>query len=403
MPQIILKVAFYLFFGYCFLSVAYLAILSFSGRLFYRSKKYSNSAIPPTKRIAIIVPAYKEDNVILSTAQNLLQLDYPRELYDIHIMADSFQPATLQALAQLPVHVHVVSFTNSTVTKSLNQAFKVIDEVYDIALISDGDNIPCREFLTITNEVFVKGAKAMQGRRVAKNLDTSFAILDACSEAINNHIFRRGSNGLGLASPVSGSGMAFEFSMLKRLLSEIEAVGFDKVLQLKILQEGNFIYFVHDALTYDEKVDSPGAFHQQRKRWISTQFVYLREYFLPSFKQLFKGNVSYFNLVFSNYVILPKGYLFVLLPVLVLVAFLFNTTWGIAATGVWLVFLISIALAVPKTLVNKQLGNAILSLPRALFLMLRVLFHLKKADKVFIHTPHTKTQVFNPGENNGGK
>ena len=403
MPQLILKVLFYLFFGYCFLSVAYLALLSFSGRFFYRTRKYAKANPPAAKRIAVIVPAYKEDNVILSTVQNLLALDYPRDLYDIHIMADSFQPATLEALKDFPVYVHVVSFTNSTVTKSLNQAFKVIDKVYDIALISDGDNVPARDFLKITNEVFVNGAKAMQGRRVAKNLDTSFAILDACSEAINNHIFRKGSNALGLASPVSGSGMAFEFLMLKRLLSDIEAVGFDKVLQLKILQEGNFIYFINDAVTYDEKVDSSHAFHQQRKRWISTQFVYLRLYFLPSFKQLFKGNFSYFNLVFSNYMILPKGYLFVVLPVLVALSFVVDTSWGLAAIGLWLLFLGSIALAVPRSLVNKQLGNAILSLPKAIFLMLRVLFQLKKADKVFIHTPHTKTQVFNPGETNAVK
>ena len=192
MPQLILKVFFYLFFGYCFLSVAYLALLSFCGKFFYRSRKYTGASPIPVKSIAIIVPAYKEDSVILSTVQNLLQLDYPRELYDIHIMADSFQPATLEALKDYPIYVHVVSFTNSTVTKSLNHAFKIIDKEYDIALISDGDNVPTRDFLKITNEVFLNGAKAMQGRRVAKNLDSSFAILDACSEAINNHIFRQG-------------------------------------------------------------------------------------------------------------------------------------------------------------------------------------------------------------------
>ena len=39
------------------------------------------------------------------------------------------------------------------------------------------------------NDAFMNGAKAIQGRRVAR--DTSFAILDSCSEAVNNNIFRK--------------------------------------------------------------------------------------------------------------------------------------------------------------------------------------------------------------------
>lgn len=404
MPYIIFKLIFYAFFGYCFLSVAWLTLLSLSGKYFYKSRKYTNAGLPPSKKIAIIVPAYKEDNVILSTAEHLLALNYPRELYDIHIMADSFQPQTLQALAKLPIYVHEVNFVNRTVTKALNHAFKVIGKPYDVAMISDGDNVPCNDFLQIVNEVFTNGAVAMQGRRVAKNLDSSFAILDACSEGINNHIFRKGPNGLGLSSAVAGSGMAFDFPMLGRLLNSIEAVGFDKVLQLKIMEEGNFIYFVHDAIQYDEKVDSSQAFHNQRKRWISTQFEYLREYFFPAFRQLFKGNVSYFNLVLSNYLILPKGYLFVVLPALVAVSFFVSLPWGLAAAGLLLVFMISIAMAVPKSLVNRQLWTAILSLPKAIFLMVRVLFQMKKTDnKVFIHTTHSKTTVSNLGETNTSK
>jgi len=138
------------------------------------------------------VPAYKEDSIILSTATSLLNLNYPSELYDVYILADSFQLGTLEKLRQIPVHVFEVSFDKSTKTKSLNEGFKRINKQYDIALICDADNVLQKDFLQKINEAFIDGAKAVQGRRVAKNLDTSFAILDACSEAINNNIFRKG-------------------------------------------------------------------------------------------------------------------------------------------------------------------------------------------------------------------
>jgi len=390
---------FIILFAYCALSVLYLFLLSFWGRFLFRSKKWDHAPDLPLKRIAILVPAYKEDNVILFTVDNLLQLDYPRESYDIYIIADSFGESTLNQLKQLPLHLLEVSFENSTKTKSLNEAFRRIEKPYDIALICDGDNMLARDFLKRTNDAFLGGAKAIQGKRVAKNLDSPFAVLDACSEAINNHIFRKGANAMGLSSPICGSGMAFEFSSVRRILGEIEAVGgFDKILQLKMVEQNIFVHFLENALIYDEKVDSSSAFGQQRKRWISSQLIYSRRFFFPAFKKLFKGNISYFNLALANYTILPKAFLLAILPLLIVAGFFIQNIWGIAATALLVFYLFSLAMALPKTLINMDLFRAILSLPRAVTLMFGALFQFKKTDERFIHTPHSKTGITNPAK-----
>jgi cellulose synthase/poly-beta-1,6-N-acetylglucosamine synthase-like glycosyltransferase len=397
---------FILLFAYCALSVLYLFLLSFWGKFLYTPNPPTTLALiekfqapGPFSRIAILVPAYKEDNVILFTANNLLQLDYPREAYDIYIIADSFGESTLRELKQLPLQVMEVSFDNSTKTKSLNEAFRRIVRPYDIALICDGDNMLNSDFLKKTNDAFSGGAKAIQGKRVAKNLDTSFAVLDACSEAINNHIFRKGANALGLSSPICGSGMAFEFSTVRQVLGEIEAVGgFDKVLQLKMVEQKIFIHFLEDALIYDEKVDSSQAFGQQRKRWISSQLIYSRKFFFPAFRQLFKGNISYFNLAIANYTILPKAFLLAILPLLILAGFFIQTAWGIAAAALWVLYLLSLEIALPKALINMDLLRAIVSLPRVVSLMFGALLQFRKSDETFIHTPHSKTGITNPAK-----
>ncbi|MDE3214047.1 MAG: glycosyltransferase, partial [Bacteroidota bacterium] len=163
----ILNILFILVLSYCGLSVIYLFILSLAGKLFYK-EKYSRYFSPaPEKKIAILVPAYKEDGIILSTAYNLLQLAYPRELFDIYIIADSFQKETIASLKELPLEVFEVSFTKSTKTKALNEAFKRIQKSYDIALICDADNMLAKNFLQLINNSFVNGAKAVQGKRVA--------------------------------------------------------------------------------------------------------------------------------------------------------------------------------------------------------------------------------------------
>ncbi|GGB16567.1 glycosyl transferase [Puia dinghuensis] len=346
-----------------------------------------------------MVAAYKEDGIILSTAANLLALDYPAELYTVYILADSFQPETLQQLRQMPVEVIEVVFDKSTKARSLNAAFTRIEREHTIALICDADNMLEKDFLRKIDGEFARGERAVQGKRVAKNLDSSFAILDACSEAIGNHIFRKGSNALGLSSSVIGSGMAFDFAEMRQIMSGIDATGgFDKILQLKVVERGHSIRYLDDGLVFDEKIGNSKAFGDQRKRWVSSQHQYLNRYFLPSIRQLLRGNVNYFNLGILHNLVPPRSFLFVLLPLLVALSFFVHpaVAW-VTASGVLLVlFLLSMVMGVPSTLVNKDLWRALLNLPRAVFIMFGTLLHLKKANKTFIHTVHTKTEVSNP-------
>ena len=397
----VLIIFFQILFIYCALSVLYLFIFSLSGSLFYKRNKKQN--FTPGKKIAVLVPAYKEDGIIFSTASSLLNLNYPSELYDIYILADSFESVTLKKLRELPMNIFEVYFDKSTKTKSLNEGFKRINKEYDIALICDADNILQKDFLGKLNDAFSNGARAVQGRRVAKNLDTSFAILDACSEAINNNIFRKGPNAIGLSSSVIGSGMAFEFFTIKHILNKISAIGgFDKILQLELVEKGIKIEYLDDAIIFDEKVDSSYAFRQQRKRWVSSQFIYLKRFFFPAFRQLFKGNISYFNLAIANNIVLPRAFLLVMLPVLLLIAFFEGQFWMISVSILMILFFISMVISLPKVLVNKNFFFAVLQLPKAVGLMIGTIFQIHRANKTFIHTVHTKTEVSNTLFNDHG-
>jgi cellulose synthase/poly-beta-1,6-N-acetylglucosamine synthase-like glycosyltransferase len=395
MFELVLKILFLIALTYCSFSVLYFFVFSLAGVFYKKEESNSSGAL---NRIAILVPAYKEDSIILSTAENLLKLNYPKNWYDIYIIADSFEHTTIQLLRALPVNVIEVSFQNSTKTKSLNEAFKNITKPYNIALICDADNILSEDFLRQINYEFVKGEKAVQGRRVAKNIDTAFAILDGCSEAINNHIFRKGANALGLSSAFIGSGMAFEFNTVKQILSEISAVsGFDKPLQLKIVESGAKIKYLESALIFDEKVDNPRAFKQQKKRWLLSQFTYLRKFFIPGCKQLFKGNLNYFNLAVLNNLVPPRVLLVFCLVLLNLTSYAFQpATIYIPYMVITVLYFITLLIALPAELVNKKTLLATLQLPRAVLLMLSSLFTLRKAKNIFIHTVHTKNEISNP-------
>jgi len=396
MFNLVLEILLSIVFAYCAFSVLY--FLVFSVASFFKKKSKSSNYSLPVQRIAILVPAYKEDNIILATAQNLLNLDYPKNWYDVYIIADSFQQSTIEQLKKLHVNVIEVAFDNSTKTKSLNEAFKAITKPYKIALICDADNILSEDFLRQINYEFVKGAKAIQARRVAKNADTNFAVLDGFSEAINNNIFRKGANALGLSSAVIGSGMAFEFEHVKKVLSEISAVsGFDKPLQLKIVESGIKIKYLDNAFVFDEKIDNPEAFKQQRKRWLLSQFTYLKQFFIPGCKQLLKGNLSYFNLAVLNNIVPPRVLLIFGLLLFTFISYFFQPLifFSLFVT-LTILYFITLFIALPKELISKKMLPAIVQLPRAIFLMFTSLLTIKKAKNIFIHTVHTKTEISNP-------
>lgn len=384
-----------LYFG---LSVGYLLVFALAGRFLYRNPWTRDNACPEQyRKIAVIIPAYREDGIIKSTALNILEQDSHSLSFDVHIIADSLQRRTIMELSTLPVKVWEVAFKQSTKTRSLNAFFARNREHYDLAVICDADNMLDPHFLHRVNRAFDMGARAVQGRRVAKNMDTSFSFLDACSEAINNHIFRKGAQALGLSSSVIGSGMAFEFNMLKGILSSIDAIGgFDKPLQLKIVERGIPIRYVEDAIVYDEKVESAQAFGRQRRRWLSSQYVYLRRYFDEGVARLFRGNFSYFNLAVAHNMVPPRALLLGALPLFAVGAWFVEPVFGYISIGFWMAYLAALAIALPGEYYGKELAQALLRVPRAIGAMAINLLHLNTADKTFIHTLHTRTSISNP-------
>lgn len=377
------------------LATLYITVYSIAG-IFYRQPPYPVNA--RLKKIAVLIPGYKEDGVIIEVAKEALSQSYPKELFDVIIIADSFQPATLEKLRALPIKVIEVSFEKSTKSKALNSAMGQLPNIYEIAVVLDADNVMAYDFLTKINGAFERNYVAIQGHRTAKNQNNSFAVLDAVSEEINNHIFRKGHRVLGLSSAIIGSGMAFEYNFFKNLMSSVKAVGgFDKEIELKMLQGRYRIAYLEDAHVYDEKVQKAEVFSNQRRRWLSAQFHYFRLDFLSSLKDLiFKGNIDYFDKILQ-FIQPPRilllgavtifGALFLTINYLLDNNLIYQKLWIVVAISCFG----SVLLSIPRALYNLRTLAAVAYLPKGMFLMMGSLLKIKGANKKFIHTQHTST------------
>ena len=347
-----------------------------------------------SRRMAVLVPTYKEDMVIIDSAQQALLQDYPRDAYDVIIIADSLQEATLKKLATLPVQVVEVSFDVSTKAKALNATMERLKTDYDVAVVLDADNVMAPDFLSRINAAFNYGWKVVQGHRVAKNMNTSIAILDAISEEINTHIFRRGHRVLGLSGSLMGSGMAFDYALFKQYMSQIDTTsGFDKELEMRLIRDHYRIDYLDDALCYDEKVQSLAVFEKQRTRWIAAQLKYLRRNLPSGIEQLFRGNFDYFDKVFLT-MFLPRVILLGVLAISVLLALLLQSVELLVLVGAQLgLLLFSFYIAIPADLMKHITWKEVSQLPALFFRFLRSITRIGEAGKRFINTPHTTTST----------
>lgn len=384
---------------YIYLSVAavYFLFFAFLGVFPYRRKVHPAPAI---RRMAVLIPGYKEDIVILEVAEASLKQSYPSEAFDVIIVADSFKPETVQALKKLPLKVVEVVFDKSTKSKSLNAAMEAIGDQYDVAVILDADNIIAYDFLEKINQAFESGFTAVQGHRMAKNMNNSMAVLDSISEEINNHIFRKGHRVGGLASGLIGSGMAFEYGMFKKRMLAIEAIGgFDKELELTMLRDGIKIEYLVDAVVLDEKVQDKVVFENQRKRWLAAQFIYFRRFFWAGIVQFVtRFNIDFIDKVYQM-VMPPRILLLGVVTILTAVMGLFSLmhiNWISETLAlnfvdwlvVWLMVVLAFVFSVHRKFYTKKTLMAILTLPMGFWLMFKLLFKLKGANKTFIHTQH---------------
>jgi cellulose synthase/poly-beta-1,6-N-acetylglucosamine synthase-like glycosyltransferase len=384
--MIVLEILFLLYFGYVSL---YQFVLAIAG-LFYKEQ------LPPEgerkRKIAVLIPSYKEDNVIVDVAHEALQQNYPADSYDVVIIADSLKPETVARLKALPIIVVEVSFEKSTKVKSLNRAMAAIGDNYEFALILDADNVMERDFLRKMNNLLAIGHRAIQGQRTSKNQTTSMSILDGMSERINNYVYRQGSVAIGISSSLIGSGMLFEYAVLKDILLKLDSVGgFDRELELDIIRRNIKIFYAKGVLVYDEKVESTEVFEKQRTRWLSSQFIYLKKYFFSGFKSIFQGNFSFFNSAILKNVQLPRLLNLGLLFIITLLAFVLRNYLSFSYLW-WVAFLLmnmaAMALAIPLHMYNWDLLKSIVLLPKIFIKMFNLLFRLKGANKEFIHTPH---------------
>ncbi|RCX09976.1 cellulose synthase/poly-beta-1,6-N-acetylglucosamine synthase-like glycosyltransferase [Anaerobacterium chartisolvens] len=259
-------------FQYALLSVfLYYFIISVFG--WFKRKEASASMFPPKNKFAVIVAAHNEEIVIGSIVKNLKQLNYPRDMYDILVIADNCSDKTAKVARQNGASVYE-RFDSVKKGKgySLEWMFKKLfaaDKIYDAICIFDADNLASPNFLLEMNKQLCMGNKVIQGYLDSKNPSDSWISGNySISYWTSNRLFQLPRHYLGLSCALGGTGFVMAWDVLKEIGWGATCLTEDLEFSMKLVLKNMRVSWSHEAVVYDEKPLHLPQSWRQRRRWM---------------------------------------------------------------------------------------------------------------------------------------
>lgn len=369
-------------------SVAYVVFFAIISLFYDKADQVAAHAAALSNRqskFLILYPAYKEDRVIINAVENFFLQDYPTTHYTVAVISDHMQPETNDYLRQLPITLLEPVFEKSSKAKAMQYAINEVQGDFDQVVVLDADNVVRPDFLSQLN-ILCTVYDAIQCHRCAKNADNDVAVLDGASEEINNTIFRKAHNRLGLSSALIGSGMCFNYELFKRNVFQLSTAGEDREMEALLLHQEIFIKYAPEIHVFDEKVSNQDNFQRQRMRWMTAQVQSLLSNLPKIPKAIIHGNINFVDKTIQQ-ALIPRSILIVLLAGISILMTIFMPSW---CEKWWILFAmlaISLFIALPRQLRFRSFAK-VLAIPSLVFRMLKNLLHLDRRNTDFIHTQH---------------
>lgn len=369
-------------------------------------RKKEDKILTPKKSFAVIVAAHNEENVISQLVENLHVLKYPRELYDIFVVADNCKDST----AQLARNAGAIVYERFNL-KQRGKGYAMewmfaklfrLKRKYDAVVVFDADNLVHPDFLLEMNNRLCKGEKVIQGYLDAKNPhDTWIAGTFAISFWVVNHIWHLAKYNLGLSSVLGGTGMCISTDILQKFGWGATCLTEDMEFTMKVLLIGIRTTWAHDAIVYDEK---PLTFKQswnQRKRWAQGHFDIAGRYIPKMLAEGFKRRdirildgvlhllQPHFLVLSTTFVILSYAYYITPFYTNILYKVLPVEVWTIIAIGQYIFPLIVLA----KIRAQWKSWLYVIFYPLFVYSWIPITFlgFMHRNEREWSHTEHTRS------------
>lgn len=363
-----------------------LPLLLYAFFLLKKRKHQNIMTLTPEKDIAIIVTAYEQTTFLPEVVNSILKINYNN--YLIYLVCDKCDITDLKFSSEKVIVLNPPEILGSN-TRSHFYAINHFKRAHERLTIIDSDNLVDPEYLIELNKLFDAGYDAVQGVRMAKNLTTTYACLDAARDIYYHFYDGKILFGTGSSATLAGSGMAFTTKLYRECLEhlDVRGAGFDKVLQYQIVNRGLRIAFCEKAIVYDEKTTNSEQLVKQRARWINTWF----RYFYYGFKLMAKGllRLNRNQILFGLILLRPPLFIFLIMSLFFMII---NLWVAPLAAIIWFIglsiFAAGFFISLYKSHADRRIYISLYNIPVFMFYQMLSLLKIKKANKYSVATRH---------------
>ena len=239
---------------------------------FVRAKVYPKAKA--MHKFGIVIPARNEKDVIADTIKCILASDYPRDKFDIYVVADNCTDNTAE-LARAAGATVFERFDPDPKHHKAGYALKYLFEKimeehpgeYEAFIKFDADNLMERDYISRMNDAFDAGVKCARGYSNSKNIDQNVVTgisglwyIRDCRFASN---FR---SAIGQGTMLGGAGMMFAAEIIEKHGWDCLSASDDTEFTMRRLNQDKIkTMYVKDAVVYE---DQPATIKETFKRYM---------------------------------------------------------------------------------------------------------------------------------------
>jgi len=240
--------------------------------LFFWRRRASYARCLPRMRFACLIAARDEAAVIGALVASLRAQRYPAALFDVYVIPNNCTDDTEDAARRAGAKIIRCFDPVRCKGDALHEAVAwLLPQRYDAFCVFDADNVVHPDFLARMNDALCAGARVAKGAMTAKNpCDSWVAGCYALYFAIFDRFYHRSRAYLGLSAKLVGTGFAVHRDVLVRLGGwNTRTLAEDAEFAAQCARLGERVFWVPEALTWDEAPLSFRVSLRQRLRWCS--------------------------------------------------------------------------------------------------------------------------------------
>lgn len=260
---------------------AYLAALAVLAR---RGGERSAPLASPIVRFAVVVPAHDEEAGIAATVTSLLAMDYPRDEFQVLVVADNCTDRTAARAREAGARVLERSDPSRRGKGyALALAYEVVlrEGIADAVVVVDADTLVSANLLRACAARFARGARALQVEYGVRNATSSWRTrLMVIAFALFHTVRSLARERLGLSCGLRGNGMAFSRELLRAVPANAFSIVEDVEYGVALGLAGIRVEYVAEAAVLGEMPATGRAARTQRERWESGRWTLARRHAL---------------------------------------------------------------------------------------------------------------------------